>query len=171
MAINSHNASRREMLAFISGTATAGAMLTSAAISGASPALAAPSHQWDSVHADYRRAQQAMDDFDRQCMTPAEARHEAWRKRWLDGEIAQNPHLQAEYAAESAHYDDVENQYNAMVNQRDDAAMALIKVPAPHSGAVAEKFEIMIAEEYWNCHGFEDVTAQILADLRRLGGN
>lgn len=172
MAMNAHIASRRDMLALFGGTVAAGTIFANAAKAGTAPPLAVQTAGWDKAHADYRKAQQALDDYDRLYLTPAEQRYEACRKAWLNyDDQAKDPQFEAEYAAESARFDDVEGQFNALANQRYDAARAMIKVPAPHASAVADKFEIIISEEYWNCHGFEDVAAQILADLRRLGGN
>lgn len=140
------------------------------AVSASLPAIAAPTGKWEAARAAYIKADQAMLDYDRDYLTPASVRYTAWRSQWpMNAKPADNPEMEAGFIAESAIFDPIEEHFDALVDVRNAAMRAMIECPAPHANAVADKLQVLLADERWQCSGFTEMTDHLLADLRRLG--
>jgi len=133
---------------------------------------AAPSASWEAARDAYIKADKAVNDYDRDHLTPASARYMAWRDQWPTGANMDNcPEMKAGYAAASAPYDLVSDQFDQLVYQKTDALKAMIAQPAPDCRAASFKVETFISDESWQRVGFDEMMSHLLTDLRRLGAN
>lgn len=159
---------RRDILGVISSLPVAGLAATAIAVT---PVLATTSRaEWDAVKSAYIRAEKALNDYFRDHMEPAAERWEAWRGTWPSGtDFKSHPVASVESAAQRAFYDPIEEQFDALVDQRSDSLEAMIATPAPDAAAITFKMEVIVTDERWDCNGFEHMMHDLLSDLRHLG--
>jgi hypothetical protein len=134
----------------------------------ATAAVALPDRSaWQSALAEYLTADKAVDDYDRDFLSPVSARYmdavAAHEKLTLVG----SPKHADVVAAEAA-LDPVQDRFDELVGIEYDAFLTLIETPAPDLGAVAEKIRLGFEGEMWFGGMQTEQIAHLHADVRRL---
>lgn len=157
MATSQHSPTRRAVLGALPAMALIG---TGAAV--AVHAAEPDASTFNRRVAAYRRAVADYEAQHAREVMPAYQWHSAARARFGAGS-------DQERRADAA-YDAAQARFDRLVDRAWRRVDLVFRTPAPNHAALADKIEIVIADEAWNRADNEDIFAALLADARRLGG-
>jgi hypothetical protein len=162
MAAARHNPTRRALLG-----AALGAPALLAAEAAAPPPPPAAVRGWHRALSAYRRAETALQSFQREGAATAERAYRAVRDRWpREYDFASDPGAQAIVAAALAEHEPFEAEFNRLASEQMDALRRILATPAPDLCALAIKIDLSVAQEIATIVGGE----RCLAVLKTIAG-